>query len=191
MNRNSDRWRILFVCALIMLVAALLERSMGRLWISKSGHIQFWVGQVASAENSQQIADWYSFTHIIHGFLFYAIFYLVSRGRWSIGSRLILAMLAESTWEVIENTPYIIHYYRTATISLGYTGDTVLNSMSDILFMLLGFAIAQRIPVWLATTLAIVMEVGLAIVIRDNLTLNILMFIHPFECIKHWQAGKG
>src|SRR5581483_3192091 len=126
--RNS-----IFCCSLIMILAACAERSMGRLWISRSGHIQLWVGTNASSENSQQIADWYSFSHIIHGFFFYWLTYLISRGRWSIGARLLLAVALESTWEVIENTPYVINYYRTATISLGYTGDTILNSMCDIL----------------------------------------------------------
>ena len=181
--------RYLLACAAIMLAAAIIERCMGRLMISHSGRVFFWVGKANSAENSQQIADWYSFSHVIHGFLLYGLFNLVGRRRWPIGLCLLLAILLESGWEVFENTPYVIHYYRSNTMSWGYSGDTIVNSMSDILFAAIGFAVACFVPVWLTLVLAIAMEMGVALVIRDNLTLNMIMFIHPFQCIKHWQMG--
>jgi len=174
-----------------MSIAAFAEYAMGRVPICKCGTIRLWVGKVNSAENSQQIADWYSFSHIIHGFIFYGLTYLLGRRRWSLGLRLLLAVLVESAWEVFENTNYVVNYYRHQTMSWGYAGDSILNSMCDILFAVLGFFIAARVPVWLTIALIVAMEVGVAIAIRDNLTLNIIMFLHSFEAIKHWQMGGG
>ena len=106
-----------------------------------------------------------------------------------LGVRFVLAVLLEATWEVLENTPAMINRYRAATISLDYYGDSVINSMSDIISMMWGFWIARRAPVWLSVSLVIVLEVMVALIIRDNLTLNILMLMHPFEAIKRWQLG--
>ena len=184
----SLKWAALAAGA-IMTIAAAIEYAMGRVPICKCGYVRLWVGKVESAENSQQIADWYSFSHIIHGFIFYGLFHLLGRRRWSLGLRLLLAVLVESSWEVFENSSYVINYYRHQTLSWGYAGDSILNSMSDILFAVLGFFMAAKIPVWLTVALIVVMEVGVAIAIRDNLTLNIIMFLHPFQAIKHWQMG--
>jgi hypothetical protein len=165
---------------------------MGRILICKCGHVRLWVGQVNSSENSQQIADWYSFSHIIHGFILYGIIHLIARRRnWPLGLCLFLAVLLEASWEVLENTPFIINRYRDYTMSLDYYGDTILNSMCDILFCVLGFFLARALPVWLTLALIIVMEVGVLLAIRDNLTLNIIMLLHPSEAIKHWQMGRG
>jgi hypothetical protein len=174
---------------LVIFLVGFIELKMGRLLICKCGHIRFWVGKVASAENSQQIADWYSFSHIIHGFIFYALLRWIGRGKWSLGFCLLLAILIESSWEIVENTPYVINYYRSQTASLGYTGDTVLNSMCDIGCAIIGFFIARYSAVWVTIALVIAMEAICAICIRDNLLLNIVMLIHPFEFIKHWQMG--
>ena len=162
---------------------------MGRLLISKNGHIQLWAA-ANSSENSQQLADAYSFSHIIHGFFLFWFFRIVSRHRWSIGRCLLLTICLECSWEVLENSPIIIDRYRQ-TASLGYTGDTILNSMSDISFCILGFTLASRLPLWVTLGLAVVMEIGCAIFIRDNLTLNIIMLIHPFQGIKQWQLGAA
>ena len=172
----------------IMVVAGSIEYAMGRLPMCKCGYIRFWVGAVNSPENSQQIADWYSFSHIIHGFVLYAFFRLISRRRWPIGLCLVLAVGVEACWEVVENSSFIINRYRN-TMSQDYYGDSIVNSMSDILFAVLGFFLAAWLPVWVTIALVVVMEVGVLLAIRDNLTLNIIMLIHPFEAIKHWQMG--
>jgi hypothetical protein len=186
----SIRLRTAILIAIgIMTLAACLEHAMGRATICPCGTIRFW-GRVNSPENSQQVADWYSFSHIIHGFVLYAAFYLAGRGRWSVGLRLMLAVLVEASWEVLENSPLIINRYRH-TMAQGYNGDSIVNSMSDILFCVLGFALARRLPVWATLALVVIMEIGVGYAIRDNLTLNIIMLIHPFESIRRWQMGAG
>jgi Protein of unknown function (DUF2585) len=177
----------IFIGLAVMALAACLEHFMGRLLISKTGQIHLWAA-ANSSENSQQLADAYSFSHIIHGFFLYYFFRLISRRRWSIGLCLLLTVCLECSWEVLENSPIIIDRYRQ-TASLGYTGDTILNSMSDISFCILGFALAAWLPWWIVLSLTVIMEIGCAIVIRDNLTLNIIMLIHPFQAIKQWQLG--
>ncbi len=144
---------------------------------------------MSSSENSQHISDWYTFSHIIHGFAFYGIFWLVGRGRWPLGLRLVLALVLESAWEILENTPMVINRYRATTIALDYYGDSVLNSVSDILAMAFGFFLAMRLPVWLIVTLTVVMELAVGYWIRDNLTLNIIQLLYPIEAILKWQQG--
>ncbi|HWB53003.1 MAG TPA: DUF2585 family protein [Tepidisphaeraceae bacterium] len=188
---QSKRFSIAYVVligAAIMAVAALLEHAMGRRWISASGRILLWVSAVKSSENSQQIADWYSFSHIIHGFFFYWFFRTISRRRLSVGICLLLTIGAEASWEVLENSSFIIDRYRQ-TMSLDYYGDSILNSMSDISFCIAGFALARFLPVWVTVALIVIMEVGVGYAIRDNLTLNIIMLIHPFSAIRQWQLG--
>jgi hypothetical protein len=188
-KRHWPLWVWLLIAAGLMAVAACVELAMGRTLLSASGTVRWWVSDINSAEMSQQLADWYSITHILHGVLLYGLLHLIGHGRWTLGFRLVLAAGLETGWEVLENSSFVIHRYREATIALGYCGDSVLNSMSDIVFCLLGFFLARMLPLWVTCLLVVGVEVGLACVIRDNLTLNIIMLIHPFAGIKHWQMG--
>jgi hypothetical protein len=178
----------LCVSTAIVGVAALALWQMGQVPICKCGHVKVWHGLVKSSENSQHLSDWYTFTHVIHGFAFYGLLRLVG-GRWPVALRFLLAVTIESAWEIFENTDLIINRYRTATISLDYFGDSVINSVTDILAMAGGFTLAWRLPVLAIVTLTIVLEGFLALNIRDNLTLNILMLVHPMEGVRQWQMG--
>jgi hypothetical protein len=186
---TGARWRVWAIASLaIVAVAAVIELAMGRVPICTCGYVKLWHGVVNSSENSQHLTDWYTFSHVLHGIAFYALFWLVAR-RLPPGARFVLAVLLEATWEVMENTPFVINRYRAATISLDYYGDSVINSMSDIAAMMVGFALARKAPVWTALAIVVMFETMMAVVIRDNLTLNIVMLIHPFEVIRRWQMG--
>ena len=186
MNR---RYVIILAIGIIAIQAVALY-FIGHIWICKCGFIKLWHGITVSSENSQHLSDWYSFSHIIHGFGFYFLAWLWGRKRgWSVGIMFLAALVAESSWEIIENTSFIINRYREVTISLDYYGDSIINSAMDTLFMAIGFLMAYRLPVWSIIVLTIAMEAWVGWSIRDNLTLNIIMLIYPSQSILKWQGG--
>lgn len=179
-----------WAAGVIALIAtqALVEHLMGRVAICTCGYVKLWEGEVMSAGNSQHLTDWYSFSHIIHGFGFYFLFWLIGR-RWPIGLRFLAAVSIEVSWELIENTSFIIDRYRAETISLNYYGDSIINSVSDTMMAIAGFWLARFLPVKLVVALAVAMEIVVGVMIRDNLTLNVLMLIHPVHAVEAWQAA--
>ena len=178
-------WLIAFGMAF---VAAAILLWMGRPPICTCGEVKLWVGEVNGPDNSQHLADWYTPSHIIHGFLFYLLGWLFLR-RNPPGDRLIGAIVIEAAWEILENSPMVIDRYRTATMALGYTGDSVINSLADMIWMIVGFGLARRLPVWATVSIAVGFELLTLIVIRDNLTLNVLMLVAPIESISNWQSA--
>lgn len=176
------------VTAAIVAIQALVLHLEGRVTYCTCGYVKFWEGDVLSAGNSQHVTDWYSFSHVIHGYLLYLLFWLVGR-RWPIGLRLVAAIALESSWEMVENSSFVIDRYRAETISLNYYGDSIVNSVSDTLTAVCGFVVARVVPVWATVASALVMELFVGWAIHDNLTLNIIMLIYPMEWIKAWQTG--
>ncbi len=148
----------------------------------------WWEGSVWSAENSQRVADAYTFSHVIHGILFYAFLWLVAR-KVPVKYRFVLALALEAGWELLENSPIVIDRYRAVTISLGYVGDSILNSLSDIIFAGIGFVIARYSKFWVSVLLIITMELGCLFWVRDNLTLNVLMLLYPLKTVEIWQSA--
>jgi len=187
-DENSTTRFWLVVTFVIILVQVLSQYLMGRLWICECGYVKLFEAGVNTSGNSQHLFDWYTPSHIIHGFLFYGLGWVVMR-KQPITAKLSLAALIEAAWEILENSPIVIDRYRTATMAIGYTGDSILNSGMDMLAMIAGFFFAARMPLWLTVAIALGFEVLTAIIIRDNLTLNVLMLVWPIEAVKTWQGA--
>ena len=182
------RARTAVLALLLVAATAALLLAMGRPPICTCGSIELWVNEGDSPKTSQMLADWYSPSHIIHGFLFYAALWLAAR-RWTVERRFLIALFAELAWEVLENTDWAIQRYREATIAIGYTGDSILNTMSDIGMMAAGFWIARKLPLWVTLAAAVILELAALAAVRDNLLLNVWMFLLPNDAVRDWQAG--
>ncbi len=187
-SRNSSY--VVFSVIAILAFTALVELRMGRLPVCKCGIIRPWSGDIWSNQNSQQFADPYTFTHILHGALMYALVWVIAGKRLPAGGRFVVAVFLESAWEVFENTDFIIQRYRDVTASLDYYGDSVLNSIGDICPMMTGYFLASRLPVRIAILGGLLLDLFLLFWFRDSLALNILMLIYPVEGIKNWQVFR-
>lgn len=177
----------------VVTAAAVLGAASWLLWIGrepycKCGYIKLWHGETMSSENSQHISDWYTPSHLLHGLIFYWGLWLVAR-QLSFGWRLAIGTFVEAAWEVVENTDALIERYRAVTVSLDYFGDSVVNSTADILVMVAGFFMARWVPVWVSVATILGFEVLTAFVIRDGLTLNVVMLIWPIQAVLDWQSG--
>ena len=180
------RTRAGIAALLILLVTLAILLAMGRPPICACGEVDLW-GSVGPKQ-SQMLADWYSPSHIVHGFLFYGALHLAAR-QWTVERRFLVAMVIEAAWEVIENTPAVIDRYRESTIALGYVGDSIVNNMSDIAMMAVGFLAARRLPLWASVLVVLVLELIPLLAIRDNLFLNVWMLLAPNQGVLDWQSG--
>nr|WP_051138953.1 DUF2585 domain-containing protein [Pseudochrobactrum sp. AO18b] len=180
---------MLLIIVITAAVQAVILYMMGRVPVCECGTIRLFVNEVNSNENSQQFFDWYTLSHIIHGFIFYGLFWLISP-KAPLHVRLLLALGLEIGWELVENSNFIIERYRANTSSVDYFGDSILNSVFDTLSMVLGFFLAARLPIWVIIVTAVFFEILALIVIRDNLILNVIMLLHPVDFIRQWQSGS-
>ena len=173
--------------AIVAATAAVLA-AMGRPPICTCGYVTLW-GRVGPTQ-SQMLADWYSPSHVVHGLIFYGILWLVAR-RQPVERRFLVALAVEAAWELIENTPMVIDRYRTATAALGYSGDSMINSLSDSAMMALGFLAARKLPLWASIAFLLALELVPLFVIRDNLFLNVWMLLAPSDAVRAWQSAVG
>jgi Protein of unknown function (DUF2585) len=178
--------KIIVAAALVLVFMVLMLRLQGRNFLCSCGEFALWVGDHCSSNTSQQLLDPYSLTHVLHGFMFFWLIALLFKQMPRLW-QLWLAMLLESAWEVFENTSFVINKYRTETAALGYTGDTIVNSVGDLACALIGFVIAQKLGWWRSLIVYVLVELVLIFWIHDSLLLQILMLVRPVEAIKHWQ----
>ena len=177
-----------FASVALLTVQAFVLFLFGQPAMCECGYVKLWEGVVLSNGNSQHLTDWYTFSHIIHGFLFYWVL-TIAAPRLSLGTRLLLALGVEISWEIVENTPWLIEHYRQQALAQGYIGDSVINSISDTLAMVAGFFLAWRLPVLATVAIGVGLELFVGASIRDNLTFNVLGLFHQFEFISVWQSG--
>jgi hypothetical protein len=188
MTTKTSRPAVLQIVAigLVLLLVVLSLRAEGRIFICSCGYFAVWTSDTCSSITSQQLLDPYSFTHVLHGFLFFwliALLFSRLNPSWQVS----LALLLEGAWEIFENTPFVIDKYRTETAALGYTGDTIVNSFGDLMCALAGFLIARKLGLRWSLIVFVLVEIFLILWIRDSLLLQILMLVRPVEAIKLWQ----
>jgi len=187
-NTEIKRFAPLAGLVLVVLGMCFQLRNQGRLWLAKDGSLKFWISDAWGGDNSQQFTDPYSFSHILHGILFFgALWYF--RKYISLGWRFVIAIGVEALWEILENTQMVIDRYREATAALGYTGDTIVNCLGDLVSCGLGFIIAYYLGLWRSIALFLLIELVLILTIKDSLLINIIMIIYPLDAIKNWQTG--
>jgi hypothetical protein len=184
---RAPHWLALGSIVVLAVIALRLE---GHRWWCRCGRPFLWSGNIWSAHNSQHLIDPYSFTHVLHGLIFYALLRPLA-ARLSLGTRFVLAVAVEALWEIAENTETVIDRYRQATMALGYTGDSAINSLGDIASCVLGFILAARLPVRWSIAFFLLVEATLLILHRDSLLLNVLMLVCPIESVKTWQMGAS
>jgi len=186
----GNPWFWVVCVGLVLITAGFILSMSGRPAMCTCGNIRLWVSDIHSTEDSQQVFDPNTFFHIIPGMAIYAVFWL-ARKKWSLplGLGFVLAACLCAAWEIMENMPWMVEHYRQVTISVYYSGDTIINSLADILVGLLGFFLASRLQTWQALALAFSIELGLLFLIRDNLTLNFVMLVHPISAVKAWQMA--
>lgn len=186
-KQSNQRLTIIAILSVLCLQALLLA-AMGQPLMCACGYIKLWEGNILSSGNSQHLIDWYTFTHLLHGFIFYFIIsFFLPKAPFTM--RLLLAVMVESTWEVIENTPMVIQHYREQALAIGYSGDSIINSLSDTVAMIMGFCFAFRFSWQITLCVGILLELWVAYEIHDNLTLNIINLIHIFPSIHDWQSS--
>lgn len=178
---------VLVAVALLAIQAAGLL-ALGLPLICTCGTMDFWHGNPSGPETSQHLTDWYTFTHVVHGFGFYLLLWLLFP-RASFGVRLLLAIGLEAGWELVENTPFVMERYRQSALARGYFGDSVVNSIFDTVATVIGFVLARILPVWASITVVAGLELFLGLMIRDNFTLNVIQLIYPSDALSKWQAG--
>jgi hypothetical protein len=183
------RARDLVLLAVLLAATAAVLAAMGRPWWCRAGDYAVWSGDVWSRHNSQHLVDPYTITHVLHGIALYGLLWALLRGRVGPRGRAALAIAVETAWEIIENTDAMIERYRTATISLDYYGDSVANSLGDIIGFVFGYLGAGVMPVWLSLLGFVAVDGLLVLWIRDSLLLNVLMLVHPIEAVKAWQMS--
>lgn len=187
MTRQA-RIAVAYAAGLVLVTGAILT-SYGRHFWCSVGDLWPWSWETASAHNSQHLLDPYSFTHFEHGVVFYALLFLAAR-RLPLLTRFLIAITIAGAWELLENSSFIIDRYREQTLDVGYYGDSVLNSIADMGWCALGFWFTSRVRWWWAVAVMVLFEGALALTIRDNLALNVLMLIHPFDGILAWQSAR-
>lgn len=185
---TTTKWFIVISLLAVILIVAGIELGLGRSLLGPDGKFGWWDGNIFGSENSQRLVDAYSLTHVIHGIIFYALLWAAAQ-RLPARYRFMVALIIEGAWEILENSSFIINRYREATVSQGYYGDSILNSSSDILMMSIGFLMAYRLRPRISAVIILFIELVLLLWVRDNLSLNLIMLIHPIDAIKAWQSA--